>query len=384
MHCVYYPPEVGGLESHVANLARGLVARGHEVRVVTSRSQPGLARDEVIEGVRVRRTWLPGRTPMGWAAHALGSVPVTRRWAGWAQVAHAQAFQSVLPVGLAAGGRERPWVATFHTSHFLVRARRPLWRPVLRTLVRWPDHALAASREIAEVAMELAPGREVEPLANGVETGTFRPVEPALSPEPSASGGGDGPVRRIVVPRRLFTKNGVEHLVRAMPRIRDEVPGTTALVVGDGPERVRLEALTMELGLERAVRFLGARGHDEMPALLCSGELAVFPSLKEATSVAALEAMACGLPVVASRVGGLPEIVDDDVGTLVAPGDPEALARGVAGLLLRSDLAEMGRRARERVVSRFSNARLVVRLLAIYEALAAGEPVEAPRTEECG
>jgi glycosyltransferase involved in cell wall biosynthesis len=138
IHCVYYTPEVGGLESHVADLARGLVGRGNEVRVVTSRSLPGLRREEVLDGVLVRRTWLPGRTPLGWVTHALGSVPITRRWAGWADVVHAQSFQSIVPVGLANGGRNRPWVATIHTSHFLERARQRLWRPVLRSLVRFP------------------------------------------------------------------------------------------------------------------------------------------------------------------------------------------------------------------------------------------------------
>jgi len=118
--------------------------------------------------------------------------------------------------------------------------------------------------------------------------------------------------------------------------------------------------------------FLGARTHEEMPGLLCSGELAVFPSLMEATSVAALESMACGLPVAASRVGGLPEIVDDEVGTLFPPADPDALARAVVGLLERGDLAALGARARERVVERWSNDRLVERHLEIYRELAPG------------
>jgi glycosyltransferase involved in cell wall biosynthesis len=362
-HCVYYPPEVGGLESHVAELARGLVESGHEVRVVTSRSLPGVSREEVLDGVRVRRTWFPARNPLGWMAHSLGSLPVTRRWARWADVVHAQAFASVLPCVLAVRGRGRPVVATFHTSHFLDRARRRRWRPILSRLVRWPDHALAASREIARVAMELAPGTRVEALTNGVDTNRFRAVAPALE-RPAEE-------RWIVVPRRLFRKNGVEYMIRAMPRIVDEIPGARALLVGDGPERSHLEALAAELGVDPVVRFLGRREHDEMPALLSSGELAVFPSLQEATSVAALECMACELPVVASRVGGLPEIVSDEVGCLVDPADPEVLARTVVELLEDPRLQERGRKARARVVERWSNAHLVARHEAIYGSLLA-------------
>lgn len=361
LHCVYYPPELGGLESHVAELARGLVVRGHQVRVVTSRSRPGVPAREVMDGVEVHRIRLLSRGPLGWFLHAVGSIPRTRRWARWADVVHAQAFASVLPCRVAARGAGRPLVATFHTSHFLVRARKARWRPVLTRLVRWPDHALAASSEIARVAMDLAPGVSVEAVTNGVDTERFRPVEAALPPEEGE--------RRILVPRRLFPKNGVKYLIRAMPRIVAEIPGARALMVGDGPERERLEALAVELGVEGVVRFLGAQEHRNMPAVLSSGEVAVFPSLMEATSVAALECMACGVPVVASRVGGLPEIVDESVGLLVPPADPGALARAVVALLGRDDLVDLGRRARERVVADWSNDRLVTRHLTIYQTL---------------
>jgi glycosyltransferase involved in cell wall biosynthesis len=358
-HCVYFPPEVGGLESHVYYLARALVALGHETAVVTSRSLPGLPAEEDMEGIRVVRTWFPSRSPLGWTAHALGSLPRTRALARRADIIHAQAFPSVVPgvAGRRASGA--PLVATFHTSHFLVRAKKALWRPILGALVRAPDHALAASQEIARVAESLAPGTRVEALANGVETGFFRRVEPSLP---------DAGVPRIVVPRRLFPKNGVEFLVRAMPHILREGP-VQAVLIGDGPERGRLEALAAELGVAAQVTFMGKRPHGDMPGLLSSGSLAVIPSLMEATSVAALEAMACELPVVASRVGGLPEIVDDEVGRLFEPGDPEALARAVLAVLQGGDLPALGARARERVVDQWSNHRLAARHLEIYEEL---------------
>lgn len=361
LHCVYYPPEVGGLESHVAELARGLVEAGHEVRVVTSRSLPGVAEEEVVEGVRIRRTWFPSRSPVGWILHALGSIPVTMRWARWADVVHAQAFASVPPCHLAARRHGRPLVTTLHTSHFLVRARSPRWRPVLARLVRASRHTLAASVEIAQVGEGLAPGIQVEPLTNGVDTDRFHPVPPSLPVQPGR--------RRIVVPRRLFPKNGVEFLVRAIPLAAAQDPGIEAILVGDGPDRERLEALARELGVGDRITFLGRRPHDEMPGLLCSGEVAVFPSLMEATSVAALECMACGVPVVASRVGGLPEIVDREVGRLAEPGDPASLAEALVDLLRDPELAEVGRRARARVVDHWSNARLVRRHEEIYRSL---------------
>ena len=358
-HCVYFPPEVGGLESHVYYLAKALAESGHTVQVVTSRSLPGVPAQEEMDGIRVWRTWFPSRSPAGWVAHALASIPTTRTLAAASDIVHAQAFASVLPASVARRKPGFPLVATFHTSHFLTRARKAFWRPILRRLVQTPDHCLAASREIANVAMALAPGTTVEPLPNGVETEFFRPVKPLLPPVERI---------RIIVPRRLFPKNGVEYMIRALPLIRKELDAE-AVLIGDGPERGRLEALARDLGVSQVVEFLGKRPHADMPGLLSSGDLAVIPSLMEATSVAALEAMACELPVVASDVGGLPEIVGPEDGALFEPDTPEALATSVVELLEEGDLAKKGAAGRKRVVSAWSNRRLAQRHLEIYQRL---------------
>ena len=360
-HCVYFPPEVGGLESHVFYLCRALAAMGHDVHVVTSHSVGDSPSREVMDGVNVWRTWFPGKNPLGWLAHAAGSLPRSVSLARDADVLHAQALQSVPPLQAARAASGAPLVTTYHTSHFLKMAEKPAWKPVLRRLIGAADHNLAASTEIARVAEALAPGHAVEALTNGVETSIFRRVEPALPPPA-------GGRRRLIVPRRLFAKNGVEYFVRALPAISAEVD-VEAVLVGDGPERHRLEALAGNVGVTDRVRFLGARPNTDMPALLSSAELAVFPSLMEATSVAALECMSCEVPVAASNVGGLPEIVNDRVGGLFEPADPADLARVVVALLDRADLRDLGRAARTQVVDHWSNERLALRHLEIYEEL---------------
>ncbi len=359
MHCIYFPPEVGGLESHVYYLCRGLVSRGCRVSVVTSRSRPGLPSHEVIDGIDVWRTWLPARNPLGWAVHGGTSTPRLARIGREADVVHAQAFQSVLPGVVAKQAAGIPLVSTWHTSHFLKRATSPFWRPIFQRLLAWSDYNFAASAQIAEVARGLAPDVSVEALTNGVETDIFQRSEPSLPPASR---------RRIIVPRRLFEKNGVEFFLKAMPLIAEQVD-VEAVIVGDGPERRKLEALAENLALGERVQFLGARRHDEMPGLLSSAELAVFPSLMEATSIAALESMACELPVAASEVGGLPEIVDEEVGALFEASNPTSLAAAVVALLQRDDLRALGAAARSRVVERWSNARLVDRHLEVYQSL---------------
>ena len=364
MHCIYFPPEVGGLESHVFNLCRGLAARGHRVHVVTSRSRPGLLREERMAGVQVSRTWLPRRNTVGWSLHSACSTPRTLRAGVLADVVHAQAFASIPPTALASRVRHQPLVTTIHTSHFLRLAGKASWRPILRTLLGESSHTFATSVEIAQVADGLVPGLATEPVTNGVETSIFRRCAASLP---------DAPGPRLVVPRRLFPKNGVEYFVRAFPEIAAAIPSVEAVFVGDGPERERLESLSRRLGVANRLHFLGARPNTEMPGILSSAAVAVLPSLMEATSVAALEAMACELPVAASRVGGLPQIVDESVGTLFEPGDPPDLARKLIALLRRTDLGAAGRRGRERVATRWSNDQLVERHLEVYRALRAGE-----------
>ena len=337
------------------------------MRVVTSASLPGLPGFETIDGVEIRRSWLPARNTAGWAAHAVGSLPSFIEWAQEADILHAQDIAAVLPCLVARGTGETPIVTTYHTSHFLRRAETRFWRPIFRSFLRAADHNLAASREIAGVGEEIAPGVRVEALTNGVDTETFRRTGP-----PRQRRGSDAPYR-LIAPRRLFEKNGVEYFVRALPLIAEHVP-VEALIVGDGPEGGRLAALAREIGVAERVRFLGARPHAEMPGLLSSSDLAVFPSLMEATSVAALEAMACELPVAATNVGGLPEIIDDGVGGLCEPADPASLARLVMSLLRGGRLKELGAEARRRVVSRWSNERLADRHEQIYARLLPRRP----------
>jgi glycosyltransferase involved in cell wall biosynthesis len=361
--CIYFPPEVGGLESHAYYLCRELVRLGHHVTMLTSLSQPGLRGRENMEGVEVVRKWFPARrTPAGWVAHTLHTIPHFMRLARHADVLHAQTFASAIPAMRARRRLRLPLVVTLHTSHFLKLAQRPAWRPVLRRVVKSADWLLAASEEIRDVALDLYPHPRVEALTNGVDTDLFVPVPGAREPARER--------RRVIVPRRLFEKNGVEYFIRALPLLRERV-AVEAVLVGDGPERDRLEALAAELGVTDLVQFTGRQPNHAMPALLSAADVAVFPSLMEATSVAALEAMSCGLPVAASRVGGLPEIVDESVGTLFEPADPQSLADALATLLERpaQDLEALGARARARVVERWSVRRLALRHQEIYETL---------------
>jgi glycosyltransferase involved in cell wall biosynthesis len=354
--CIYFPPEVGGLESHVYYLCKELVRLGDQVTIVTSRSMPQAPAREVMAGVKVIRTWFPKKSTSGWIAHTLGTVPTYLPLARTADVLHAQTFASALPGMIAKQRYGKPLVLTLHTSHFLKLAKKPTWQPILRRIIASADHLLAASVEIRDVALGLYAHPRAEALTNGVDTSLFQRVAPALKKAGRP---------RLIVPRRLFEKNGVEYLVRAMPIIRRDID-VEAILVGDGPERSRLEQVARALNVQDQVTFMGSRPNSEMPGLYASSDLAVFPSLMEATSVAALEAMSCEVPVAASNVGGLPEIVDHTVGALFEPANPDSLAQAVTALLRSGDLKALGARGRQRVVQHWSLERLARRHQEIY------------------
>jgi len=358
VHSIYFPPEVGGLETHVRTLARAQIDLGHSVRVITSRSG-NFPKSETMDGIEVEREFCPNKKLLGWVVTTLAGMKPMRRWASWADICHVHTFPSII-AGNSARKRGVPLVATIHTSHFLRLAKKPFWRKVLAHLLSKPDLLLTPSAEIRDVCLELYPAARIHAMVNAADTDRFRSVKCAIDkPSPSA--------RMIVIPRRLFEKNGVEFAIRALPLLREK-HDAHIYIVGDGPLRKDFENLASELGIREFVHFEGARPNIEMPSYLSSAEVVVIPSLMEATSVAGLEAMSCERAIVASDVGGLPEIVSNDTGRLVPPQDPGALARAVSELLELPEESRrrMGKIARDRVVENWSVENLARQVLEYY------------------
>jgi len=160
--------------------------------------------------------------------------------------------------------------------------------------------------------------------------------------------------------------------LRAMAMVLARRPAAVLVCAGEGPQLSACQTLARQLRIERAVRFLGRR--DDVPAILAAGDLALSSSLCEAHSLAMLEAMAAGCPVVATRVGGVPETVPDGrTGLLVGPQDPHAMAQALITLLEDDGRrAAMSRAAAEHVRTHFSNRTMHQRYLDIYRRLSAG------------
>ncbi len=204
---------------------------------------------------------------------------------------------------------------------------------------------------------EGCPAKKVRVIPNGVDVERFRPRPPSAALRAELHLEADSPVVGIVAALRP-EKNHLLFLDMAA-RVLGQLPKTRFLVVGDGPERPRLETEARRLGIADAVRFVGTRG--DVEELLPLLQVVVLTSHMEANPICLLEAMAAERPVVATRVGSVPEtVLDGHNGFLVAPGDADGMAARVLELLtdpLRT--AEMGRAGREHVVAHGSVERMV-------------------------
>ena len=255
-------------------------------------------------------------------------------------------------------------VAHEHTWSF---QGRPLRRFLDRELVaRWADVFVAVSAEDRRKMIEVegVDPAKIRLIPNGIPSpanGTVADVRAELGIEPGA------PVLGVVC--ELRAQKALEVLFEAAALLLPEFPSLKVLVAGDGPERARLEEAALRLGVADTVLFLGIRR--DVPAVLAAVDVAVLSSDYEGSPLSVMEYMAAAKPVVSTRVGGVPELLAEDVhGLLVQPRDPEALAEAVARLLRDPALAKrLGAEGRQRQQREFSLEAMVHRIEDLYEEL---------------
>ena len=212
--------------------------------------------------------------------------------------------------------------------------------------------------------------RRIRVIYNGVDAAAF---QPAREPEEVRRELGIPAGAHVIgVTARLHPVKGHAHLLRALPRVVRAVPEAHLLLVGDGPERARLERMAAGEGLRDRVHFAGHRS--DVADLTQLYDVNVLPSQSESLPYTLIEAMLLGKPAVASRCGGIPELVEDGVnGTLVPPGDEAALAAAITDLLTDPAKAgAYGRAGRRRAEERFTKERMVSETFALYQELLDG------------
>jgi len=370
-----YPPSVGGIQGHVRALAGALAHAGARVTVLT-RAMPGAPAREGDAMLQVRRLGAatgPAAVRMATFVSAAASALVRLR----PRTVHAHQLLSPATAALLARRSVRtPLLLNPHACGPIgdvgqLRAQGRLGRARLKAAVAEADGFVAISRPIEEELLSAGvPAARVFRLDNGVDLRRFRPAEPGEKERVRAAFGLPLHTPLVLCCGRLSPEKGVDVLLRAWPRLLGRVPSAQLWLVGDGPSRPELEAHALALGISHSVHFAGPV---EDPAPLWrAADAAVLPSRTEGLPLALLEALASGLPVVATAVGGTPEVMDEHCGALVEPGDAVGLARGLRWALASDDARARAGRGRTVVEARYGLGAVATRHLAVYEALGRG------------
>ena len=263
------------------------------------------------------------------------------------------------------GCRRPAIISTVHSS----RVRCSEDRQTLRRLTPLLDRLIVVSKAIDHKIRE--EGRAVAPISliyNGVDLQRYNHQQPCCTLHEEYLIPADAQIVGVVA--RLEAEKGHRTLLEAWPLVLAEVPSARLLIIGEGSERDSLEAQVASLGIEDRVVFTGRR--EDVPAVTAALDVAVLPSYREAQGLSVLEAMALGRPVIASRVGGIPEMIEDGVsGLLVEPHDCDALAAGIVRLLTDHPLADMiAHRGHELVHDRFCIELMVHSISDLYDQAA--------------
>jgi len=382
--------DAGGQNVHVAALAEHLGALGHEVTVHTRRDDPGLpdrvatdpgvvvdhitagpagpiAKDELFEhmpcfAAELQRRW----------RHDPPDVVHTHFWmSGWA------GLRAARPLGL-------PLVHTFHALGVVKRRHQgdrdtspPERGPAELELLRRADRIIATCSDEVFELRALDGGGRTSIVPCGVDPERFRP-EGSAEPRPPGA-----PTHRILVIGRLVERKGVGNAIEALASVPD---AELVIVGGPAPNRVahdpsvrRLRQVAVDHGVADRVDVRGRVEHDRLPIVLRSADLVVCVPWYEPFGIVPLEAMGCGVPVVASAVGGLIDTVVDGVtGVHVSPRDPAAIASAVRALIEDPPRrAAMGVAGAQRVRARFSWQRVASSTLEVYEEVLTKRPRHA-------
>jgi glycogen synthase len=364
---------IGGMQNHTAELTRALDRRGVVQTVVTTRPPTAPFVRRLGDHARVIRLGLPIRLFRQLYGPQAAIIAPILAWRADLVHVHLGEDLAVLPIGAAAARLHHlPLVLTVHTSLRHTLAVSDLRSALLKSLggpiERWGERS-------AEAVVVITPRLSRLLHSDGVEQNRVHVIPPGVNRSLFDGPFGD-PFSGVGRPRVLFVgrlapQKGVRTLVAATGLLED--PSAQVLLVGDGPERPALEREAERIGVADRLHFVGFVVHDRLPAVLAHADLLVLPSLYEELGTVLLEAMQAGLPIVASKTGGIPDVIEDEAnGLLVPPGDPEALARAIGRLLGDRSLAcRLSEGAQERGRG-YDWEVLAERVLAVYRGVTVG------------
>ena len=364
---------MAGAETHLLALLSGLRARGLDAQLalLTTLDQPLHDYRELLRqrGIPLHTFAMRGHLEPKLLLRLRALMQELRP-----SLVHTHLFHADLYGALAARWAQVPALVSSRHNDNAFRRRQP-WRGLNRRLWRMADAGIAISQAVADFVVEVenAPRDKLRVIHYGLQWQPSPNAErQALRRSMRTQLGFAQTQPLLAMACRLIEQKGVSDALQAFAGTRSEFPEARLLIAGDGPLRAQLESEATQAGLTGSVRFLGWR--DDVPQLLAACDLFLMPSLWEGFGLVLLEAMAQGLPVVASRVSAIPEIVAaGETGLLAPPRDVPALREALLTLLRDPPLARhMGLMGMERLETHFSEQRMLDATLALYHELLPG------------
>lgn len=366
-----YPPVLGGIEGHLADLARGQARRGLDVSVLTTARGGLRARAVDEDGVEVIRAGAPltlRSTPLA-PALVMAFARARRR----ADIVHLHLpFPPGELLGLLPGRHAR--FASYHSDIVKQRLIGALWRPWQRRLLIRANRVLAASHAYRGFSAQLAEPVRTAIVPYGIDLRRFDPESTSTRESAARFRQRFGGPLVLFVGRLRYYK-GIEHLIEAATGIE----AARIVIAGSGPEGDDLRRRAAASPARRRIHFIGDVEAAELPGLYAAADLLVLPSTKpsEAFGIVLVEAMASGTPVISTELGtGTSEInVDGRTGVVVPPADPRSLASAIAGILGDAERRQrLGRAAREHATRHFDRETMIDQVIDLYRRAVAVGP----------
>ena len=372
----FFPPHIGGIEKVADEQGKRLAKLGYQVSVLTSKTWK--QNERRAEGIKVFSYSILNLAERVGIPYPVLSFKAYKNFTEVIKKcdivhAHGHAYMSSYIACKVAEKYKKPFILTQHNTFIDYQSLLNIvehlndWT-VGRVVLKESDRVIAVSRKTMEYVLKLgADVSKTSVIYNGVDTNFFHP----MNKEESRDKLGLPKNKTLILTiRRLVYKNGLDTLIESASLLKQDYPHLLFIVIGEGPSRKLIEKRVRELRIDDNIRLTGFVPEKLLPLYYNAADYFVIPSSSgEGLPLVLLEAMACGLPVIATTVGGIPEIIKDmKNGVLVPPRNPKTLAETISKFLSNKEMGlAIGEEARKTVEDKFTWEENIRRLQNVYD-----------------